>query len=71
MTAYSMDSTVLSKADLDMDDLFEKFSAGLKKIEDSFRSEDLITVGDMLEYEIKPLFQAMIDLLRRVGVFIQ
>jgi hypothetical protein len=71
MTAYSMDSTVLSKADLDMDDLFAKFSAGLKEIEDSFRNEDLITVGDMLEYEIKPLFQAMIDLLRRVGVFIQ
>ena len=71
MTAYSMDSTVLSKADLDMDELFAKFSAGLKEIEDSFRNEDLITVGDMLEYEIKPLFQAIIDLLRRVGVFIQ
>jgi hypothetical protein len=71
MTAYSMDSTALSKSDLNMDELFAKFSAGLKEIENSFRSEDLITVGDMLEYEIKPLFQAMIDLLRRVGVFIQ
>ncbi len=71
MTAYSMDSTILSKSDLSMDELFEKFSTGLKKIEDSFRSEDLITVGDMLEYEIKPLFGEMIKLVHRVGVFIQ
>ena len=71
ITAYSMDRTMLSNSDLSMDELFAKFSAGLKEIENSFRSEDLITVGDMLEYEIKPLFQAMIDLLRRVGVFIQ
>jgi hypothetical protein len=71
MTAYSMDSTVLSKSDLSMDELFEKFSAGLKEIENSFRSEDLITVGDMLEYEIMPLFGDIINLIRRVRVFIQ
>ena len=71
MTAYSMDKTVLSKSDLSMDELFEKFSTGLKEIEDSFRNDDLITVGDMLEYEIRPLFEEMIKLLRRVGVFIQ
>ena len=71
MTAYSMDATVLSQSDLSMEELFTKFSAGLKEIEESFRSEDLITVGDMLEYEIKSMFEAMIELLRRVGVFIQ
>jgi len=71
MTAYSMDIPVLSKSDLSMDELFEKFSTGLKEIEDSFRSQDLITVGDMFEYEIKPLFEEMINLIRRVGVFIQ
>jgi hypothetical protein len=71
MTAYSMDKTVLSKSDLNVEDLFAKFSTGLQEIEDSFRSDDLITVGDMLEYEIQPLFGEMINLLRRVGVFIQ
>ena len=62
---------MISNSDLSMDELFEKFSTGLKEIEDSFRSEDLITVGDMLEYEIKPLFGEMINLIQRAGVFIQ
>jgi hypothetical protein len=70
MVAYSMDSAILSQSDLGMEELFSKVSAALKGVEEAFLSEDLITVGDILEYEIKPLFESMIDLLHRLGVFI-
>ncbi|KPJ84756.1 MAG: hypothetical protein AMS17_15645 [Spirochaetes bacterium DG_61] len=71
LTAYSMDSSVLSSSDFSIEELFRKMTDALKEVEESFKSDDLITVGDILEYEIKPLFEAMIDLLHRIGVFIQ
>jgi hypothetical protein len=71
MTAYSMDIAALSRPDFGAEELFKKVTAALREVEESFRNEDLITVGDMLEYEVKSLFEAMIDLLHRIGVFIQ
>jgi hypothetical protein len=71
LTAYSMESGMLSRSEFSFEKLFEKISTALKEVEMSFASDDLITVGDLLEYEIKPLFEAMIDLLHRIGVFIQ
>ena len=71
LTAYSMDSVVLSKSDFSFEELFKKISTVLGEVETSFASDDLITVGDLLEYEIKPLFEAMTDLIHRIGVFIQ
>jgi hypothetical protein len=70
MSAYSMDNSVFSQSDIGIEELFSKVSTALKGVEEAFRGEDLITVGDMLEYEIKPLFESMIDLLHRLGVFI-
>jgi hypothetical protein len=71
LTAYSMDSVVLSRSDFSFEELFKKISTALGEVETSFASGDLITVGDLLEYEIKPLFEAMTDLIHRIGVFIQ
>jgi hypothetical protein len=71
MTAYSMERSAFTLSGIDLEELFSNISKSLRDVENSFTDEDLISVGDILEYDIKPYFRTMIDLLHRIGVFIQ
>jgi hypothetical protein len=71
ISAYDMDGDLLLKSGIGIEALFNKISHWLKEVEKSFKNGDLVSVGDMLEYELKPLFQEMVELLNRIGLFIQ
>ncbi|HEB30367.1 MAG TPA: hypothetical protein ENI15_05760 [Spirochaetes bacterium] len=53
-----------------IDDLFCKMSGCLKEFESAFENGDMITVGDILEYEIKPLVDQFPDLFKKINDFI-
>ncbi len=71
ISAYDMDGDLLSKSGIGIEPLFNKISHWLKEVEKSFKNGDLVSVGDMLEYELKPLFQEIVKLLCEIGLFIQ
>jgi hypothetical protein len=71
ISAYDMDGDLLLKSGIGIEALFNKISHWLKEVEKSFKNGDLVSVGDMLEYELKPLFQEMVELLNKIGLFIQ
>lgn len=53
-----------------IDSIFTKITENLKLIEESFRNEDMITIGDILEYELKPLFEDLIVNISKINNFI-
>jgi hypothetical protein len=71
MTAYSMEGEAFTLSGVHLEELFSKISESLREVENSFADEDLISVGDILEYDIKPHFSTLISLLHRIRVFIQ
>ena len=50
-----------------VDDLFKRLSSGLKDVEESFINGDMVTVGDMIEYEIGPLFEDLINFIEKIA----
>ncbi len=48
----------------------EGISDGLKEIEESFKSGDMVSVGDLIEYELKPLYEDVLKLLEKASATI-
>ncbi len=42
-------------------------SEGLKEIEESFKNGDMVSVGDMIEYELKPLYEDVLKLIEKIS----
>ncbi len=53
-----------------IDDIFIKITLNLKTIEEAFKNEDMITVSDTLEYELKPLFENLVNSISNINDFI-
>ncbi len=51
-------------------EIIESISGGLKKIEESFRNGDMVSVGDMIEYELMPLYGDVRKLIEKISVII-
>jgi hypothetical protein len=49
------------------DQLFHSLSCKLKEVEKAFKERDMITVGDVLEYDIKPLFESIMGRLEKIN----
>jgi hypothetical protein len=50
-----------------IDDLFGELTGYLKEVEDAFKNGDMITVGDLMEYEIRPLFEDVCHIVSRLS----
>jgi hypothetical protein len=48
--------------------LFRQIMDRLKKTEKAFKDGDMITLGDVFEYEIKPLFENLLLLMRKIKI---
>ena len=55
-------------SDDNCDGLFQEMTNQLKDIERAFKDGDMITVGDILEYEVRPLFEKLLDLLKKLKI---
>ena len=51
--------------------IFGKITKYLKEVEESFYNEDLITIADVIEYELKPLFKKLTESIKEIGIFIE
>jgi len=49
------------------DQLFHSLSCKLKEVEKAFKERDMITVGDVLEYDVKPLFESIMGRLEKIN----
>jgi len=47
--------------------IIESISDGLKEIEESFRNGDMVSVGDMIEYELMPLYEDVRRLVEKIS----
>ncbi len=68
---YTIDFKSMLISDRSIDDLFYEITDRLKSVESAFKNGDMITVGDVLEYEIKPLFKQIPELFEKVDNFIK
>ncbi len=68
---YTIDFKSMLISDKSIDDLFYEITDRLKSIESAFKNGDMITVGDVLEYEIKPLFKQIPELFEKIDNFIK
>lgn len=68
---YTIDFKSMLISDKSIDDLFYEITDRLKSIESAFKNGDMITVGDVLEYEIKPLFKQIPELFEKINNFIK
>ncbi len=68
---YTIDFKSVLISDKSIDDLFYEITDRLKSIESAFQNGDMITVGDVLEYEIKPLFKQIPELFEKIDNFIK
>jgi hypothetical protein len=59
-----------NESDNFIDDLFCKMTGCLKEVESAFKNGDMITVGDILEYEIRPLVDQFPVLFKKISDFI-
>jgi len=48
-------------------EVIESISKGLKEIEESFKNGDMVSVGDMIEYELKPLYEDVLELIEKIS----
>ena len=53
------------------EEFFKGLSCKLKDVETAFREGDMITVGDELEFEVKPLFESITARLKKIYELIQ
>lgn len=53
-----------------IEELFCEANKQLQEIEKAFINHDMITMGDVIEYELKPLFSDMVLLIEKITVFI-
>ncbi len=58
--------TLQHKDDFEM--LFRKIMDRLEKTEKAFKDGDMITLGDVFEYEVKPLFEHLLRLMGNVKI---
>ncbi len=68
---YTIDFKSMLISDKSIDDLFYEITDRLKSVESAFKNGDMITVGEGLEYEIKPLFKQIPELFEKVDNFIK
>lgn len=68
---YTIDLKSLLISDKSIEGLFNEITDHLKSVENAFKSGDMITVGDVLEYEIKPLFEQVPELFEKMNNFIK
>jgi len=53
------------------DKVFHKLGAHLTDVEKAFRDGDMISVGDILEYEALPLFDALVDIVEKIHKIVE
>jgi len=53
--------------DLEAEKIFENITEYLKEVEKSFHINDLVTIADIIEYELKPLFEKLIGLIDKIA----
>jgi len=58
--------TTRDKFNLFHEELFGSLAERLKEIENAFKNGDMITVGDELEYEVKPLVEDLTEQLEKI-----
>jgi len=64
---YNLDLNSISVYNKNANDIFHEIYLKLKDIEDAFSNEDMITVGDVMEYEVKSQFEILIDLIKEIN----
>jgi hypothetical protein len=67
---YSISQKLEKDSENFIEVLFHKMTGCLKEVENAFENADMITVGDILEYEIKPIVERFPDLFRKIDEFI-
>jgi len=54
-----------------IEDVFKGITRRLKELEDAFKNGDMVSVGDLIEYEIGPLFADLVEFIRKFENFIR
>ena len=67
---YETDLKTQNESGKFIDDLFSKMTGCLKEVEIAFKNGDMITLGDIFEYEIRPLVDQFPDLFNKINDFI-
>jgi hypothetical protein len=53
------------------EEVFHELSVHLKEVETAFRDGDMISVGDVLEYEARPLFDTLVDVVEKIHKIVE
>ncbi|KPJ89749.1 MAG: hypothetical protein AMS17_00535 [Spirochaetes bacterium DG_61] len=61
----------MDQSEIGYEELFKVLACKLRDVETAFREGDMITVGDELEYEVKPLFESLTGWLQKMYELIQ
>ncbi|UCB47077.1 MAG: hypothetical protein JSV25_06600 [Spirochaetota bacterium] len=67
--SFEVDLEKLGTDDKKLEDLFRKITGRLKEVSEALKQGDMISVGDVLEYETKPLFERLVELLGEIKDF--
>ncbi len=68
---FKIDFKKLTGLHKNIDDLFQNITSRLKEVEDAFKEGDMVTVGDLMEYEVEPLFESMVDMIGKINIFLR
>ena len=56
---------------LETERIFGDITNDLRRIEESFHNEDLVNLADVMEYELKPQFGKLVDIINKINDFIK
>jgi len=68
---FKIDFKQLTGLRKNIDDLFQNITSRLKEVEDAFKEGDMVTVGDVMEYEVEPLFESMVGVIGKINNFLR
>jgi hypothetical protein len=66
---FEIELDELGTDDTKLEDLFRDILSRLKDVSEALKQGDMISVGDVLEYETRPLFERLVELLGQIKDF--
>jgi hypothetical protein len=67
--SFEIELEELGTEEKNIEDLFRDITGRLKEVSEALEQGDMISVGDVLEYETRPLFERLVELLGEIKDF--
>lgn len=67
---YKVDVQSLEVSQKTVHEIFHEISQRLKQVEEAFKDGDMISIGDIIEYELRPLFADLTQMFAKINEFI-